>query len=304
MKSTGALVALLLCVIFIVPLWSQPAAAPFKPALLVIDIQNAYLPMMDQQDVTTGMEAINELIGVFRKHDYPVILVYHQEIGQPLAPGDPAFEFPASVKILESDPKVIKHHPSAFTKTNLDELLKAKGVNALYLSGLSATGCVLATYFGALDREYETVMVNEALISPKADYTTMIRNISGGWPLSLIALSMDIFSAQMESLESLSNEQWQKDFGITTPVMLNQMGYVMMLKQRMADAIVLLKANARLFPEEANCYDSLGEAYERNGQNDLALINYEKAYLKAKEKNDANLSIFEKNYQRLKQAKN
>ena len=181
MKSTGVRVALLLCIICTVPLWSQPAAAPFKPALLVIDIQNAYLPMMDQQDVASGMEAINELIGVFREQNYPVILVYHQEIGQPLAPGDPAFEFPASVKILEGDPRVIKHQPSAFTKTNLDELLKAKGINSVYLCGLSATGCVLATYFGALDREYETVMVNEALISPKAEYTTMIRNITGAY---------------------------------------------------------------------------------------------------------------------------
>ncbi len=303
MKSTGATVALLLCVIFITPLWSQPAAPPFKPALLVIDIQNAYLPMMDQQDVATGMEAINELIGVFRKHDYPVILVYHHELGQPLAPGDPAFEFPASVNILESDPRVIKHHPSAFTKTNLDELLKAKGVTSLYLSGLSATGCVLATYFGALDRAYETVMVNEALISPKAEYTTMIRNITAGWPLSLVALSMDILAAPIESLESMSDEKWRTEFGITAPAALNQMGYVMMLKQRMPDAIVLLKANARLFPDEANCFDSLGEAYERNGQNELALINYEKAFLKAKDKNDANLSVFEINFQRLKEAK-
>ena len=304
MKSTGVRVALLLCIICTVPLWSQPAAAPFKPALLVIDIQNAYLPMMDQQDVASGMEAINELIGVFREQNYPVILVYHQEIGQPLAPGDPAFEFPASVKILESDPRVIKHQPSAFTKTNLDELLKAKGINSVYLCGLSATGCVLATYFGALDREYETVMVNEALISPKAEYTTMIRNITGAWPLDLATLSLNFLSIQIQSLESLSDEQWRTDFGITTPVALNQMGYVMMLKQRLPEAIVLLKANARLFPDEANCFDSLGEAYERNGQNDLALINYEKAFLKAKEKNDANLSVFEKNYQRMKEAKN
>jgi hypothetical protein len=54
----------------------------FKPALLVIDIQKEYLPVIDQKDAKLGMEAIYMAIGVFRKYQYPVVRVHHTQIGQ------------------------------------------------------------------------------------------------------------------------------------------------------------------------------------------------------------------------------
>ncbi|RPH96084.1 MAG: isochorismatase family protein [Calditrichaeota bacterium] len=297
---------LLSCTVCVLTLLAQRANAAdvssFEPALLVIDVQNAYLPMMDTKDVAPGMEAVNSLIDVFRKNNLPIIRVYHHEIGQGPAMGEEAFEFPQSVKILESDPKVIKNYPSAFTKTNLDDLLKAKNINCVYLFGFLATGCVLATYFGAVDRNYDAVMVREALISPKADYTEMICNITGARKLALVSASISILSRPVGELETLTNDQVLKIHPITSPVELNFIGYYLMSKNRLPEAIIVLKTNARLFENEPNCFDSLGEAYERNGEKDPALLHYEKAVQKAKEKNDANLPVFEKNYQRVKQS--
>jgi CubicO group peptidase (beta-lactamase class C family) len=58
---------------------------------------------------------------------------------------------------------------------------------------------------------------------------------------------------------------------------LNNMGYELLSAGRNGDAIELLKLNVRLFPEVANAYDSLGEAYMASNENGLAIENYEKS---------------------------
>lgn len=156
---------------------AKAAPAKIKPALLVIDIQNAYLPYMDEKDKKMGMEVINYLIALFRANGFPVIRVYHTDPKSGPKPDSEAFEFPKTVAILPDDAKVIKNYPSAFKKTELDKLLKAKGCNTLFLCGLSAVGCVLATYHGAMDLDYEVFMAKDALISHDAALTKAVQEI-------------------------------------------------------------------------------------------------------------------------------
>jgi cytochrome c-type biogenesis protein CcmH/NrfG len=42
-------------------------------------------------------------------------------------------------------------------------------------------------------------------------------------------------------------------------------------------AIAVLELNTQVYPEIANTYDSLGEAYMTNGDKELAIENFEKA---------------------------
>ncbi len=156
---------------------AKPVAAKIKPALLVIDIQNAYLPYMDEKDKKMGMEAINYYIGLFRANGLPVIRVYHTDPKTGPKPDSEPFEFPKTVTILPDDAKIIKNYPSAFKKTELDKLLKGKGCNTLFLCGLSAVGCVLATYHGAMDLDYEVFMLKDALISHDAALTKAVQEI-------------------------------------------------------------------------------------------------------------------------------
>ncbi len=130
----------------------------------------------------------------------------------------------------------------------------------------------------------------------------MIRNITGALPLPFVELNLKVLSGDVKKLEDISAETLRKDYGITAPDQLNVIGYNLIFKDRLADAIIVMKANLRLFPEEPNCHDSLGDAYERNKQKDLALSHYERAYRKAKEKNDPHLQVYEKNFQRLKES--
>ncbi len=209
----------------------KAAPVAFKPALMVIDIQNEYLPMMDKKDVEPGMIAINQLIDWFRSYNYPIIRVYHTELGQGPEPGSEPFEFPKSVRIKDSDAKVIKNYPSAFTKTDLDKILKEKDVNTVFICGMSAVGCALATYFGALDRQYDAFMVREAIMSHKADYTEVIRNVTGSVPMKSMNLSMKILSGDMKSIENLLSDTLKNRYQIDDANELNNIGYFLRKKR-------------------------------------------------------------------------
>jgi nicotinamidase-related amidase len=98
-------------------------------------------------------------------------------LGFGLEPGTEAFEFPKTVAIRDDDPKIVKNYGSAFKKTELDRMLKERGVNTVFLVGLSAVGCVLATYHGADDLDYKVFMVKHALISHDAALTKSVYDI-------------------------------------------------------------------------------------------------------------------------------
>lgn len=57
----------------------------------------------------------------------------------------------------------------------------------------------------------------------------------------------------------------------------NAMGYYLMNSGKIIEAIEIFKMNVKVFPESANAYDSLGEAYLKNGDKELAITNYKKS---------------------------
>ncbi len=58
---------------------------------------------------------------------------------------------------------------------------------------------------------------------------------------------------------------------------INNLGYRLMELKRFDQAIAVLALNVEAFPQSANTYDSLGEAYLKAGNNEMALKYYEKA---------------------------
>ena len=58
---------------------------------------------------------------------------------------------------------------------------------------------------------------------------------------------------------------------------LNTLGYQLLRQDKTKDAIEIFKLNVEMFPEAFNPYDSLGEAYLKAGNKDLALANYKKS---------------------------
>ncbi len=58
---------------------------------------------------------------------------------------------------------------------------------------------------------------------------------------------------------------------------LNNLGYALLQQQKTGEAIAVFKVNVALYPQSANTYDSLAEAYMTNGNKELAIVNYKKS---------------------------
>jgi CubicO group peptidase (beta-lactamase class C family) len=67
-----------------------------------------------------------------------------------------------------------------------------------------------------------------------------------------------------------------KDYDFSPP-QLNTLGYQLLGMKRAKDAIEIFKLNVEMYPQDANAYDSLGEAYMTNGDKALAIENYKKS---------------------------
>lgn len=65
-------------------------------------------------------------------------------------------------------------------------------------------------------------------------------------------------------------------YDFSEPV-LNELGYLLLGKNRAKDAIAVFKLNVEQYPQSGNVYDSLADAYEHDGQKVLAIANYRKS---------------------------
>lgn len=70
-----------------------------------------------------------------------------------------------------------------------------------------------------------------------------------------------------------------KNFHPTDPkdLILNRIGYELLFKDKKQESVEVFKLNTRLFPEVANCWDSLGEGLLVTGEREQALEAYQKA---------------------------
>ena len=118
------------------------------------------------------------------------------------------------------------------------------------------------------------------------------------------ALRKDPDSGQVAVDLKGADEHYKKlsdKFGFTLPVpelLINQIGYQLLFADKPDDAIAAFKANVERYPDSANVYDSLAEAYERGGRADLAAPLYEKAYQNGQKIKDPNTQLYKTNFDR------
>jgi hypothetical protein len=81
------------------------------------------------------------------------------------------------------------------------------------------------------------------------------------------------------ALEQYRNLKRSGDFDLGESE-LNTLGYQLLYgDRRVSDAVAIFKLNAIEHPASSNAFDSLGEAYRVNGENNLAVISYRFAIL-------------------------
>lgn len=153
-----------------------------KPALLVQDIQNVWLYDPDsnqdlRRSVEKRLDIINDAIAWFRKNELPIIVGYTEDKGQGLVEGSKSFEVPKSVHIKDTDLKSTKRNASAFGNPEFGALLRKEGCDALVIVGLSASGCVLATYFSAFDWDVRPYLIQGGVASHNEEHVRFAEEI-------------------------------------------------------------------------------------------------------------------------------
>ena len=121
-----------------------------KSALLVIDLQNEYLPTGKLPLVNIEQAAANavKVIAKARQQGTQVIHVQHiADAESPIfEPSSNGIEFQDTVKPQEDESVIIKNHINAFLNTNLKEILDSNQVTELVVIGAMSHMCVDAAF--------------------------------------------------------------------------------------------------------------------------------------------------------------
>lgn len=136
-------------------------------ALLIVDVQNDYftggaMPLAGMDDAAGKVRALLER---FRQAGAPVYHVQHVAT-RPGAtffvPDTEGCEIHAAASPREGEPVVVKHFPSAFRDTDLDERLRDDGIDKLVICGAMTHMCIDTTTRAAFDLGYGCTVAADA----------------------------------------------------------------------------------------------------------------------------------------------
>ena len=174
----------------------MPELLPIDPssaALLVMDYQiDTLTKFMTAAQSADAIRCVPDLIAMARNADMMVIHVVvafrpgHPEVsprnllfsvlkanGMALAESEGAAIHPAAAA-REGEPIVVKHRISPFVGTDLETLLRARGIDTLVLAGVHTSGVVLSTVRHAGDLDYRLVVVRDCCADPNAEMHAML----------------------------------------------------------------------------------------------------------------------------------
>ncbi len=119
--------------------------------------------------------------------------------------------------------------------------------------------------------------------SKRREINTAIESILSGRPYTLPKRSgaEKLYKTIHESglptaLQTYRAANNDYDFGESE---INTLGYQLLGEQRVSDAVAIFQLNTTAHPVSSNAFDSLGEAYARNGERNHAIVSYMAAVL-------------------------
>jgi nicotinamidase-related amidase len=157
---------------------------PSRTALLVMDYQQGILNRMEDPDALAAKarSAIDTMRGAGATIGYVRVAFTDEDLeampdGAPMArvkampagsmsADSPATQVDERVAPQEGDIVVRKVRVGAFGTTDLDEQLRARGVDTLVLAGISTSGVAISTLVEAHDRDYRLFVLADATADP------------------------------------------------------------------------------------------------------------------------------------------
>ncbi|MEM4312022.1 MAG: nicotinamidase [Nitrososphaerales archaeon] len=153
-----------------------------KSALIIVDVQRDFCPggALPVPEGDKIIPALNEYIKRFKKKGLPIFATrdWHPEDHISFKPRGiwpphcikntngatfhPDLKLPKDVIIISKAYDRDKEAYSSFQDTELDKILREKGVKRLFIGGLATDYCVKNTILDALKHNYETYFLEDA----------------------------------------------------------------------------------------------------------------------------------------------
>jgi nicotinamidase-related amidase len=131
-------------------------------ALLIIDVQRILCTGEEAAfDIDRVMQNINAVSEKARAAGLPVVVIQHEDNG-PMEYGTDEWQLADALVVQPTDLRVRKTTPDSFHKTELQDLLQARGIDRLLVCGLQSDFCVDTTVRRALALGYEVTLVADA----------------------------------------------------------------------------------------------------------------------------------------------
>lgn len=144
---------------------SQTPTPIERSALLVVDIQDSFkatASRWERRNNPKFEENVDRLIQAWRGAGLPVIFVLHTDPDPGFETTSPFFKLMDFLKPEPGEPVILKNTRNAFTSTNLQEMLREKGVERLVVTGISTEQCCETTTRVAADLGFDVDFVTEA----------------------------------------------------------------------------------------------------------------------------------------------
>jgi nicotinamidase/pyrazinamidase len=178
-----------------------------KPALLIIDMVKDNLDPEHPHPITPFalqlIPRINSLIGMFRKHGWPVVFstdAFHEGdfiFGGRMKPHSLAGTRGAEIADgldyrPETDTWLPKPRFSAFFRTGLEKMLHEQEVTLCAVAGITTNFCVLTTVMDALCHDFKAVLLEDCTAAyPESVHEATLNNYRRNalYPLFRVASS-------------------------------------------------------------------------------------------------------------------
>jgi len=189
MKNIGKIFRII-CLSLLILCMAQPVLAEKNAelkeanhsALLVMDVENVIVSRFVEEP--KALVPFQRAVSAARRAGIPVIFVrvafrdgYPElsaknktfsaitKLGS-MTISDTSTQIHSSVAPLPNEPVVTKLRVSAFAGSDLEVILRSRGIDKLILTGIATSGVVLSTLREAADKDYRIVVLSDACLDP------------------------------------------------------------------------------------------------------------------------------------------